>query len=141
MAHALTLRLANTAAARDVTPTVAAQRSQEAHGVNHRDTTTTERPTQREAGLPVSLRARSDHDAHTRYAVQAHVEHGTLPITLALYLDGDLLDMETSKSVVHDFPAADVPPGRHVVTVRAVDGTGRWGGASAVIEAPAPAFR
>jgi hypothetical protein len=109
--------------------------------VNHRDITTTERPTQREAGLPVSLRARSDHDAHTRYAVQAHVEHGTLPITLALYLDGDLLDMETSKSVVHDFPAADVPPGRHVVTVRAVDGTGRWGGASAVIEAPAPVFR
>jgi len=107
--------------------------------VNHRDITTTDALVRREPGLAVSLHARSD-TAQAHYAVHAHVEEGTAPITLSLYLDGDLVDTQRSTSPVHRFVAPDVPPGRHVVTVRAVDGAGRWGGASTVIESPAPAI-
>ncbi len=107
--------------------------------MNHRDTATSERRTPHQPGLPVWLDARSDEQPHARYAVQARVDHGAGPITLSLYVDGDLVDTEMSTSAVYDFGAADLRPGRHVVTVRAVDGAGRWGGASTVIELPAPA--
>ena len=106
--------------------------------MNHRDIITTDALVRREPGLAVSLDARSD-TAQARYAVHAHVGEGTGPITLSLYLDGDLIDTQKGTSSVHRFVAPDVPPGRHVVTVRAVDGAGRWGGASTVIESPAPA--
>ena len=99
--------------------------------MNHRDITTTDALVRREPGLAVSLHARSD-TAQAHYAVHAHVEEGTAPITL--------FDTQRSTSPAHRFVAPDVPPGRHVVTVRAVDGAGRWGGASTVIESPAPAI-
>jgi len=107
--------------------------------LNHRDTTTPEPRTRHQPGLPVSLDARSDDHAHVPYAVQARVDQGAGPITLTLYVDGDLVDTDMSTSAVYDFRAADLRPGRHVVTVRAVDGSGRWGGASTVIDLPAPA--
>ena len=88
-----------------------------------------------EPGLAVSLTAAPDERA--RCTVQASVEDGTLPLALYLDVDGDLVDTEVGAAAGHAVPAAHVPPGRHVVTVRAVDAAGRWGGASAVIEVPA----
>lgn len=85
-------------------------------------------------GLSVALTAWPDDDTHARYAVQARVGEVTAPLTLSLYLDGHLVDTDTGASTVHDFLATDVSPGWHVVTVRAVDGAGRWGGASTVID-------
>jgi hypothetical protein len=101
--------------------------------LNDRETMMAEQRTPYQPGLSVALTAWPDDHAPARYAVQARVGEGTLPLTLSLYLDGDLVDTEMGASPVHDFVASDVPPGRHVVTVRAVDGAGRWGGASAVL--------
>lgn len=97
-------------------------------------TVTVEPRARYEPGLAVSLTASPDDRA--RCAVQASVREGTMPLALYLYLDGDLVDTEVGVIAVHAFAAAHVPPGRHVVTVRAVDGAGRWGGASTVVEAP-----
>jgi hypothetical protein len=63
--------------------------------------------------------------------VRVHVDGAQPPFRLRLYVDGELADVWS--------PAADVTEvacpalgdgGRHSVTARAVDATGRWGAAS-----------
>ena len=91
-------------------------------------------------GLDVSLGAWPEDHAGARYLVQASVAEGRLPLTLHFYVDGDLLDTVVGGSPVQEFVTDGLAYGRHVVTVRALDATGRWGGASAVVECAA-AFR
>jgi hypothetical protein len=100
----------------------------------NRETTVT-CPTARRPGLPVSLVAWSDDDDRARHGLQARVDEGSLPLALSLYVDGDLVDTADGACAVHDFVVPDLASGRHAVTVRAVDGTGRWGGASLVVDA------
>lgn len=87
-------------------------------------------------GLDVSLMVglapipnRSGHVALVR------LSGGTPPLRVSLYVDGDLVEGWMPAPETCELPLPLVTPGRHAVTVRAVDAHGRWGGASAVMAA------
>lgn len=90
--------------------------------------------------LAVALRARPEADAgpptlEGHFAVHVSVRGGRHPVRLYLYFDGDLVGTWDATADVYAF-RAPLPPGpRHAVTVRAIDADGRWGGASAMLEA------
>ena len=107
--------------------------------MKHGETMATQRRTGYRPGLRVSVTTRPDDMRHARYTVRARVDEAAVPLTLSLHVDGDLVDTDVSATAVHEFAAAEVPPGRHVMTVRAVAGDGRWGGASTVVECVASA--
>jgi hypothetical protein len=65
-------------------------------------------------------------------SVRVEVENAARPLRLSVYLDGDLVEACTPASPVHELTIR-AAPGRHVVTARAVDAAGRWGGASVLI--------
>jgi hypothetical protein len=64
----------------------------------------------------------------------ARVTGGRAPFRLYLYVDGDLADTWTEPERTFDFSLDEHGPGRHAVTVRAVDALGRWSGASTIVE-------
>lgn len=85
-------------------------------------------------GLDVSLMVgftpvpeRSGHVALVRLA------GGAPPLRVSLYVDGDLVEGWMPAPETCELPLPALGPGRHAVTVRAVDAHGRWGGASAVL--------
>src|SRR5262245_29056728 len=66
-------------------------------------------------------------------AVRVAVTEPSPPLRISVYLDGDLVD--TWVPVIEDYELRlhDVH-GRHVITARAIDASGRWGGASTLVE-------
>jgi hypothetical protein len=68
-------------------------------------------------------------------AVAVHVQVGeaTQPFRVSVYLDGDLVDTWPPGLTGHEVRLPSVT-GRHVVTARAIDAAGRWGGASMLFD-------
>ena len=99
--------------------------------VRNRERRTTEplRP-----GLDVSVLALASHTGHRE--IHLSVRGGTAPVRLYLYVDGDLHDSQPSTPERSRFDLAGLSAGRHAVTARAIDATGRWGGASIVVAVP-----
>jgi hypothetical protein len=56
------------------------------------------------------------------------------PVRFSLYLDGDLVDAAEAQGAVAELTVPRAGDGRHIVTVRAVDARGRWGGLSRTLE-------
>ena len=85
-------------------------------------------------GLRVALSATTLDEARPEDAVAVRVEvkDAARPLRVSVYLDGDLVDTWTPSSEAHEIHLANVR-GRHVVTARAFDAAGRWGGASVLI--------
>jgi len=77
------------------------------------------------AGDPAALRVRVD------------VAGGQGPVRMFLYVDGELMESWMLLSAASRFTApdlaVDLAEGRHLLTARAIDATGRWGGASSVL--------
>jgi hypothetical protein len=88
-------------------------------------------------GLAVSVLTLAS-DAATQ-EVHLSVRGGVGQVRLYLYLDGDLRESLTSALERFRVTLDGLACGRHVVTARAIDATGRWGGASIVIAVPEPA--
>ncbi len=89
----------------------------------------------RAPGLLVALEAEAPLDVwRERLRVRVVVQRAQAPLRLYLYLDGDLLDATVQDAASYEFRAASVTDGRHALTARVVDATGRWGGASEVVE-------
>jgi hypothetical protein len=61
------------------------------------------------------------------------VRGGTTPVRLHLYVDGDLVESWMRAPTAFTFDLGGLEPGRHAVTARAIDATGRWGGSSVVV--------
>jgi hypothetical protein len=67
-------------------------------------------------------------------SIRVEVEEAAGPLRLSVYLDGDLVETCRPASTVLELVLPAVR-GRHVVTARAIDATGRWGGASVLVHA------
>lgn len=89
-------------------------------------------------GLRVGLSTETANDVPRSESLSVHVEvhDAARPLHVSVYLDGDLVDSSTQASSHHEV-RLPVIRGRHVVTARAIDAAGRWGGASALIEGTA----
>jgi Penicillin-Binding Protein C-terminus Family len=61
------------------------------------------------------------------------VRGGTTPVRLHLYVNGDLVESWMRAPAALTFDLGGLQPGRHAVTARAIDATGRWGGSSVVV--------
>lgn len=66
--------------------------------------------------------------------IRLRVNGARTPTRLYLYVDGDLADSWVDIQADYDVPHGRIAPGRHAVTVRAVDALGRWAGASTIVE-------
>lgn len=88
-----------------------------------------------EPGLRVALRVTptGDDAGDDSIAVRVDVAQPARPLRISVYLDGRLMDTLAPASSSEELELRDVR-GRHVVTARAVDASGRWGGASALVE-------
>ena len=81
--------------------------------------------------LDVELGTRADGDMSPgTLAVHVSVTGGAPPLCLTLFLDGEPVGSWESVGDVYEFRASDLPGTRHSLTVRAVDSSGRWGGAT-----------
>ncbi len=81
-----------------------------------------------------------DGDEPGLFTVHVSVGGGRGPFRLYVYLDGELVGAWHEASDRYEFRAPEQRGPRSVVTVRAIDSTGRWGGTSRVIRtAPVPA--
>ncbi|MBI2216269.1 MAG: hypothetical protein HYU51_03135 [Candidatus Rokubacteria bacterium] len=60
---------------------------------------------------------------------------GVAPVRLSLYVNGDLIESWMPAHETCELLLPALLPGRHALTVRAVDARGRWGGASAIVQA------
>jgi len=89
-------------------------------------------------GLRVALSATAVDEARPAdtLAVRVVVKDAARPLRVCVYLDGDLVDTWTPSSDAHEVHLAGIR-GRHLVTARAFDAAGRWGGASMLIDAAA----
>lgn len=97
--------------------------------MGRRDTAAPRRP-----GLQLSVEARVGENGDA-FLVAVAVAGAVMPIRLYLYLDGELLDATRQEADTYEYrAAASIDPGRHAVTARAVDATGRWGGASGIVD-------
>jgi hypothetical protein len=89
-------------------------------------------------GLHVTLRVTAIEDLmrpDDAVAVRVDVSEATQPLRVSIYLDGDLVDTWIPRTTGHEICLPGVP-GRHVVTARAIDAEGRWGGASTMFDLP-----
>jgi len=80
------------------------------------------------------------------FTAHVSVGGGRAPFRLYVYMDGELVGERHEASDRYEFRAPERRGPRSVVTVRAIDSTGRWGGTSRVIRtmlapvtAPVPA--
>ena len=88
-------------------------------------------------GLDVAVLALASHTGLPE--IHLSVRGGTAPVRLYVYVDGDLHDSRTSTLERCRLDLGGLEAGRHAVTARAVDVTGRWGGASIMVAVPSPA--
>ena len=72
--------------------------------------------------------------AERNSVIRLHVSGARTPTRLYLYVDGDLADTWVDVEASYDASKGRLAPGRHAVTVRAVDALGRWAGASTIVE-------
>jgi hypothetical protein len=84
-------------------------------------------------GLDVSVLALASHTGLPE--IHLSVRGGIAPVRLFLYVDGELQDSQVSTSDRFRVGLVGVGAGRHAVTARAIDASGRWGGASIVVAA------
>jgi hypothetical protein len=66
-------------------------------------------------------------------AVRVDVTEGARPLRVSIYLDGDLVDTWIPGTNGYEVRLPGMT-GRHVVTARAIDARGRWGGASTLFD-------
>ncbi len=85
-------------------------------------------------GLRVALSVKAVEDVmwDDAVAIRVDVVEAARPLRVSVYLDGDLVDTWVPAATNYEVVVPNIH-GRHVVTARAVDARGRWGGASAVI--------
>jgi hypothetical protein len=85
-------------------------------------------------GLRVALNVKSVQDVTLDDAVAIHVDvvDAARPLRISVYLDGDLVDTWVPAMNTYELRLPNVR-GRHVITARAMDGHGRWGGASTLV--------
>lgn len=88
-------------------------------------------------GLQVSVAAQVHGDRDPLF-VSVAVAGAVMPVRLYLYLDGELIESTQQEVGTYEYRTASVDGGRHALTARAVDATGRWGGASGIIDCPVP---
>jgi hypothetical protein len=93
----------------------------------------------RRPGLAVELTAGVERGPEsTALRVRVDVGGGQGGVRLYLYVDGDLVESWVLSSSAPRFAppslGLELSPGRHAVTARAIDATGRWGGASTILE-------
>ena len=69
-----------------------------------------------------------------RSALRIGARGGVAPVRLHLYIDGELVESWTAAPSTVTFELGPLGPGRHPVTARAIDATGRWGGSSILME-------
>lgn len=67
--------------------------------------------------------------------VRLSARGGTAPMRVYVYVDGQLVDAHAPAEESFTVDLAGLPAGRHAVTARAIDASGRWGGASIVVTA------
>lgn len=60
---------------------------------------------------------------------------GVAPVRVFVYVNGELVESWMPAPETCELPLPALPPGRHAVTVRAIDARGRWGGASEIVQA------
>jgi Big-like domain-containing protein len=89
------------------------------------------------SGLHVSITGPREGGPGSPLVVTMRITGGVAPIRLGLYVDGGLIEEWTSAPATCACAVDSLTPGRHALTVRAVDALGRWRGASAVLEVPA----
>ena len=90
-------------------------------------------------GLHVALSVKPVEDVlgpDDAVAVRVDITEAAHPLRVSIYLDGDLVDTWIPRSTPHEICLPTVA-GRHVVTARAIDADGRWGGASTLFDLPA----
>ena len=83
-------------------------------------------------GLDVSILAGGGPAARRRLSLG--VRGGADPVRVYLYVDGTLVESWTNAPPFLGVDLGALEPGRHAVTARAVDVTGRWGGSSIVVD-------
>lgn len=89
----------------------------------------------RPPGLLVSVKAlEAGTGTANDLVLKVNVEGERPPVRLYLYIDGDLVDVRVPTEGRSEFPLRGAAIGRHLVTARAVDAIGRWGGASMVVD-------
>jgi hypothetical protein len=86
-------------------------------------------------GLRVALRVTSTgHDRRDDWiAVRIDVAPPARLLRMSVYLDGHLMDTLAPASSCEELRLHEVR-GRHVITARVVDASGRWGGASTLVD-------
>ena len=87
-------------------------------------------------GLEVFMFAAGRPAGHATLRIGAR--GGASPMRLHVYVDGELVESWTAAPPMVTVDLGAVRPGRHAVTARAIDATGRWGGTSIVIDALHP---
>jgi hypothetical protein len=85
-------------------------------------------------GLDVSMFALARPGGRSRLRLGVH--GGAGPVRLHLYVDGELVESWTPAPQIFDFDLSALGDGRHAVTARAIDATGRWGGTSIILTQP-----
>ena len=88
-------------------------------------------------GLHVALSVKSVDDVlapDDAVAVRVDITDAEHPLRVSIYLDGDLVDTWMPRTTGYEVCLPSVR-GRHVVTARAIDAQGRWGGASTLFDA------
>ena len=89
----------------------------------------------RRPGLLVSVKAlEAGAGPGNDLVVKVSVEGEKPPMRLYLYIDGELADVQAPAEARSEFRSKGSSVGRHLVTARAIDATGRWGGASLVVD-------
>jgi hypothetical protein len=93
-------------------------------------------------GLQVALSVKPIEDVigpDDAIAVRVDVREATKPLRVSIYVDGDLVDTWVPAQSGYEFHVPGVR-GRHLVTARAIDADGRWGGASRLFDLAAAAL-
>lgn len=85
-------------------------------------------------GLDVSITALES--GGPRPSVHVRLRGVAEPVRLHLYVDGDLMESWVPAPETVTVDLRSVAVGHHAVTARAIDSTGRWGGASLVVVVP-----
>jgi hypothetical protein len=87
-------------------------------------------------GLHVALSVKPIEDVmgpDDAVAVHVDVVEAAKPLRVSIYVDGDLVDTWVPTRTGYQMQLPGVR-GRHVVTARAIDAQGRWGGASTLVD-------
>ena len=84
-------------------------------------------------GLDVSLSATHPSSEDGVPLVRVRVDRARPPFRLYLYVDGELAEAWIPAAETSEHPCPELAVGRHTITARAVDATGRWGGASRLV--------